>query len=88
VTFNKDVAPIMLTLRDVPLPPIPAPESPRISGASRAPFSLIAYRDVRDTGRSRATARQVMPPWLPGRRRNVCERPRLRRQVAIIAMGR
>ncbi len=75
VTFNKDVAPILLQHCATCHRPI-APNAAKAVFASGdpvcfggAPFALVDYRDARDHARQIAdvTARRVMPPWLPDR---------------------
>ena len=72
VTFNKDVAPILLEhCATCHRPANPnAGKSPEDQWCfAGAPFSLIEYRDVREHAKqiADATARRIMPPWLPER---------------------
>src|SRR4029077_8236224 len=71
-TFNKDVAPILFEhCATCHRPANPkAGKSPDDQWCfAGAPFSLIEYRDVREHAKqiADATARRIMPPWLPER---------------------
>ena len=72
VTFNKDVAPILFEhCATCHRPANPnAGKSPDDQWCfAGAPFSLIEYRDAREHAQqiADATARRIMPPWLPER---------------------
>ncbi len=91
VTFNKDVAPILLDYcATCHRPANPnAGKSPEDQWCfAGAPFSLIEYRDVREHAKQvvDATARRIMPPWLPeqGAGRFANERRLRDDQIAII----
>ena len=95
VTFNKDVAPILFEhCATCHRPANPkAGKSPEDQWCfAGAPFSLIEYRDARDHAKQivDATARRIMPPWLPERGAGEFANARGLRddQIAILQRGR
>ena len=69
VTFNQDIAPILYANCATCHRPIDAVQAKAADPVcfAGAPFSVLAYRDVSRHARqiASATARRVMPPWLP-----------------------
>ena len=69
VTFNQDIAPILYANCATCHRPIDAAQAKSADPLcfAGAPFSVLEYRDVRSHAKqiASATARRVMPPWLP-----------------------